>query len=605
MFTSTYSGNLHLVKRGLYAFLFFTFWLCSHRLQSQSVSAQVSSRQVQVGVPFDYAIVVNTTPNTYSPPSFRDFDVVSGPNQSSSMQWVNGQTSVQMTISWSLIAKKEGKFTIGQAVVTVGNQRFETSAITIEALKGAASSQQQAEETKYSNPISGGDLFIRTSVSKNRCFAGEQVSIVQKVYCRHQIIGFQKFSQPTYDGFYSQAQESTSKGQLGVENIDGVNYYSYELFRTVAIANKIGKITLTPIEGDVVVRRQAHAKPKNIFEQFFGAPSYEDIPVPAKSKPMNVEVMPLPEQGKPESFSGAVGDFSYKVVASRTELKANDAFNLKFTITGRGNLKLLNAPPIKLPDGFESYEPKLTENATSKTFDFLVIPRNEGTFLLEGLDFSYFNPEQKKYFTHHAGEIKIHVLPPDPGSAGARVYMPQSQVKETENDIRYIRKGDFALTRTETEFFDSGLHLGLIALPIAGLALGLTARRRYLKTHSDPVMLRRRKAAHMARKRLGVAEKQIAQKKKDEFYAEVLTAMNNYLGHKLGIPASDLSRSAIESALAEKNTSADLRIKLLSLLDNCEYARYAPGAVSGDLKSAFEDAVSLIASLEDDLNRKG
>src|SRR4051794_3260159 len=155
-----------------------TLLLHTGNLLSQSVYAQVSSKQVQVGIPFDFAIVINTTPNTYSPPSFKDFDIISGPNQSTSMQWINGQTSVQNTISWSLVAKREGKFTLGPAVVTIGNQRFETSPVAIEASRGAATQQQQTqEEPKYSNPVSGGDVFIKTSLSKNKCYTGEQVVI--------------------------------------------------------------------------------------------------------------------------------------------------------------------------------------------------------------------------------------------------------------------------------------------------------------------------------------------------------------------------------------------------------------------------------------------
>src|SRR5690606_9414191 len=237
-----------------------------------------------------------------------------------------------------------------------------------------------------------------------KCYLGEQITITQKVYSRLQIVGFQKFAQPTYDGFYSQAQESTSKGQLAVENVEGVNYYTYELFRTTAIANKAGKINLSTVEGDVVIRRQS-AKARDIFEQFFGR-GYEDVPISAKSKSLMIEVLELPE-GQPESFNGAVGNFSCKINVSRNEVKANDAFNLKMTISGNGNLKLINAPTLNLPESFESYEPKISESGNSKTFDYLIIPRSEGDYTLEKLDFSYFSLDAKKYVTIPSGELKI------------------------------------------------------------------------------------------------------------------------------------------------------------------------------------------------------
>lgn len=585
--------------------LLFVSLLLSGGSYAQVVVAQVSSRQVQVGVPFEYAIVINTTPNTYSPPNFNGFNVVGGPNQSSSMQWINGQTSTQLTLSWALVAQKEGKYTIGQAVVNAGSNRYETQPIVIEVVKGTPSQGANAQnEPQHSSKIDGSDLFIRTGVSKNKCYIGEQVTITQKVYSRLQIVSFQKFAQPSYDGFYSQAQESISKGVQQQENIDGVMYFTYELFRTVAIANQAGKVNLTPVEGDVVVRRQTNAKPRNIFEQFFGAASYEDIPVKTKSRPFSIDVLPLPEAGKPEDFNGAVGVFNSKVDVTRHELKANDAFNLKMTISGKGNMKLINPPKLNLPEGFETYEPKVQESATGKTFDYLVIPRKEGEFHLENINFSYFNLDTKKYVTIPSGEIKINVLPPDPNSAGAQVYNPQSQIKETENDIRYIKKGDFVLQKTDTEFFNSPQHVGLMALPVLALLGGLFIRKNHIKNNSNQVLVRERKAARIAKKQLVNAEKLAASNKKDEFYTEILTALNNYLSFKLNIPASDLSRETIQKVLYQRMADEALITKLLSTIETSEYAKYAPGAVSGDLQMVYKDTVELVTGLEQTLNKK-
>jgi hypothetical protein len=571
---------------------------------AQNFYAQVSSKKVQVGVPFEYSVVFTINTGNYTPPSFKDFDVVSGPNQSSSYQNVNGVGSQQIIISYGLVAKKEGKLTIGPSTTMAGSQKLETSAIVVEAVKGNAGGTNNSSDPQYNSKVSGGDLFIRTGVSKNKCYIGEQLTITQKVYCRFQIVGFQKFSQPTYDGFYSQAQESTSKGQVAVENVDGVNYYTYELFRTVAIPNKSGKITINPIQGDIVVRKQSTSKPKNIFEQFFGAASYEDIPVNAKSKALSLEVLALPEEGKPESFNGAVGNFSCKVQTTRTELKANDAFNLKMTITGKGNIKLIDAPKIKLPEGFESYDPKISETVNSKTFDYLIIPRNEGDFVLNDLDFSYFNLDTKKYVTIPSDEVKIKVLAPDPNSPGATVFSAQSQVKETENDIRYIKKGDFILAKNELEFFNSFTHIVFLILPIIALGTGLFLRRNYIKSNSNLVLVKERKAAKLAKKQLLTAEKLMTQQKKDEFYTEILTALNNYLGNKLNIPVADLSRENINHILTQKQIDIQSIQKLSATLETSEYAKYAPGAVSGDLQQVYKNTVDLIADLEQQLNKK-
>jgi hypothetical protein len=575
--------------------------------RAQSFYSQVSSKKVQVGVAFEYAVVITVNASNYIPPSFKEFDVVSGPNQSNSVQYTNGVMTQQIVISYGLVPKKEGKVTIGAASKMAGGQKLECAPIALEVVKGAASGQasgSQNDDPKFNSKVSGGDVFIRTGISKNKCYVGEQVTITQKIYSRLQMIGFQKFAQPTYEGFYAQAQESVSKGQAVVENLDGVNYYTYELFRSSAIANKAGKISLNVVEGDVIVRKQTNAKPKNIFEQFFGAAGYEDVPVTVKSKPLVIDVLPVPEDGKPAGYFGAVGDFSYKVLATRNELKANDAFNLKMTISGKGNLKLIDAPKLNLPESFESYDPKISESGNSKTFDYLIIPRSEGEFKLENLDFSYFSLDSKKYITIPASEIKITVLPGDPNSKGAQVYSQQTQVKETENDIRYIKKGDFVLVKSDTEFFNSFTHILLLILSVFGLGLGLFFRRNYIKNNSNMILVKERKAAKLAKKQLVNAEKLMQQNKKDEFYTEILMALNSYLGNKLNIPVADLSREKITTVLKQKNIDEQSTTKLVSTLETSEYAKYAPGAVSGDLQQVYKNTVELIADLEEQLNKK-
>lgn len=587
-----------VMKRVKYCFLIFTLsFLFISELHAQAVYAQVSSKRVQTGTPFEYAIVISVTANNYSPPSFKDFDVVSGPNQSSSVQYANGSMSQQLIISYGLVAKKEGKFTIGPATVSSGSQRYETSSIQVEVVKSTAGDSPDGRP-------GGGDVFIKTSISKTKCFLGEQITIIQKVYSRHQIIGYQRSVPPAYDGFYSQAQESPTKGQLVMENVDGINYYTHELFRTVASPNKTGKITLTPVEAVPIIRRQSAARSRNFLDQFFGGASYEDLPVTVSSRPTIVEVLPLPVEGRPENFSGAVGSFSSRIETSRQELKANEAFNLKITITGRGNLKLLSPPKFELPESFESYEPKITETGNSKSFDYLVIPRSEGVFTLDNLGFSYFDLDSKKYVTLPSGDIKIQVLAPDPDAAGARVYHPQNQVKETENDIRYIKKGDILLSRTSSEFFNSPAHLISLSVIILLLGGGLVLRRNHIRNNSNVILVKERKAAGVARKQLVTAEKQIAANNKDAFYIEILNALNNYLSYKLNLPVADLSRDRVSETLSKRSVSPETSAKLLETISVSEYARYAPGAVSGDLRTVYNDTVHLITALEQQLNKK-
>jgi hypothetical protein len=589
------------MKRLFSGIIIFFLALSSGSALAQSISAQVSSKRVQVGVPFEFAVVISGQATNYNQPQFRDFDVVSGPNQSSSIQYVNGVLNQQMVFSYALVAKKEGKLTIGIANAIVNGQKLETQAITIEASKNPNAGQQQEESSKRSNV---NDLFIKTTLSKSKCYVGEQITIIQKVYCRNQIVGYQKSPQQSYDGFYCQAQESPTRGQLIPENLDGVNYYTHEVMRTTATANKAGKIILSPIEAEVVIRRQATNRPRNWMEQLLGGGGYEDVPMPVKSRPTVIEVLPLPEQGKPENFTGGVGVFTSKVEASRTELKANEAINLRVIISGRGNLKFIEPPKLDLPESFETYDPKVTESPNSKVFEFLIIPRHEGQYDLKGLDFSFFNLDSKKYITEEHPPLKISVSPGEAGSEGAQVFTPHSQVKETENDIRYIKKGNFVLNKSEFEFFNSFWHFFYLILIIVLLGLVLFVRRTHLRNNSDQVLVRQRKAAGLARKRMVTAEKMMQAGKKDEFYTEVLNSINNYLSFRLNIPVADLSKETILKVMNDRNVEASVIEKLVNTLQTSEYAKYAPGAVSGDLQQVYNDTIGLVTEIENQLSKK-
>jgi hypothetical protein len=386
-----------------------------------------------------------------------------------------------------------------------------------------------------------------------------------------------------------------------------VNYYVVEFSKTYLFAQRSGPLVIDPTEIECVVRRQSNAKPRNIFEQFFGG-GYEDVAIKVKSKPVKIEVMPLPEKNKPEPFSGGVGALSYKVDVNKKNLKANDAFNLKMTISGKGNIKLIDPPKLNLPQGFETYEPKVSENISnnglvsgSKVYDYLVIPREPGEFVLKDLDFSYFDLEKKQYVTISPPEIRITVTPGDGKSnASAQVYdRMRQEIKETENDIRYLKKGDLDLQKNDSEFFNSGLHFFFLFLPLILFIAALIYRSYYIKQNSDTVAVKGRKAARMAKKRLVVAEKQMKERNNEAFYTEVITALNNYLSHKLNVPIADLSKDTIQKEFHSRQVNPETQVATFELLNQCEFAKYAPGAVSENLESIYNRAATLISDIEE------
>jgi hypothetical protein len=597
--------------------LLIVFYVCIAFLanaQTPAFYAQVSKNKVAVGEQFQIAFTLNGPGNNLVYSNLKDFNIHMGPNQSQSMSIVNGNMSQSTTISFVISAKKEGKITIGPAsVIANGNQKLETAPIVIEVTKGntqaAQGSNPSESPNQFASEISNEDLFVRTFLSKTKCYIGEQITVTQKVYSRVDLRGFQNIKFPPYNGFWSQQEEGNKQINLQQEVVNGITYYVAEYNKVYLFPQRSGSISIEPVELECIVRRATQRQPRNIFEQFFGAGGYEDVAIKVKSKAVKVEVKELPAEGKPEGFTGAVGNFSYKTELSKEQVKANDAVNIKLTVTGKGNIALLEAPKAELPERFETYDPKINETVKTnggvsgnKTFDYLVIPREKGEFIINGLNFSFFDPEKKEYVKLPSPDMKLTVLEGDGSSA--QVITPSKRgLKETENDIRYIKSGDLGLQRTEDEFFSSPLHYALLVGPALLFLGGIIGVRQRIKANSDMAGMKQRKAARMAKKQLAAAEKYMQANRKDEFFNEVLNALNRYISDKLGLPVADLSKERISDMLLQRNVSEQTRIQLIDTLNTCEYAKYAPSAVTGDLKKVYNDTVELISQLENQIKK--
>lgn len=611
-----------MIKR-LYIFLLFvSSWAIA---QTPSFIAQVSKNRVTVGEVFQVAFTLNGSGNNLVYPNFRDFDIYSGPNQSQSMSMVNGNISQSTTISLFIAAKKIGKYTIGSATVMAGNQKLETKPIVIEVFNAPtqqsnASTNTQAaqpqqgkgqakEKNQYASEISNEDLFVRTYLSKTKCFLGEQLTLTQKVYSRVDLRGFQNVKFPPYNGFWSQQENNTQQIDLKQENVNGVMYYVADYNKVYLFPQRTGSITIDAVELDCIVRRPTKRQPRNIFEQFFGAGGYEDVAIKVKSKPVKVDVLDLPIENKPQEFSGAVGNFSFKVDLDKEQVKANEALNLKITISGKGNIKLIEPLKLNLPESFETYDPKVNENiktiggvSGSITYNYLIIPREKGEFILNNLNFNYFDADKKQYVSIPSPDIKLTVLEGDAGSA--QVISPTKKgIKEGENDIRYIKTGDLGLQKNGAEFFSSMMHYLLLLFPTLLFFTGLFFFRQHIKANSNMTAVRERKAAKLAKKQLVIAEKHMLQNNKDLFFTEVLNALNKYIGDKFALSIIDLSKDKILEMLLWKNVTEETAKHLIDTLNTCEYAKYAPSAVTGDLKKVYNDTIDLISQIENQIKK--
>ena len=579
--------------------------------QSQNFTANVNAKVVEIGQYFQLSYTINSNASNFIPPEFKDFDVYSGPNQSSSMSFINGTMSSSLSLSYYLVAKRPGVFTIGPAKINANGKQLQSNSVTIEVVKGSntgamaqGSNPNTGTGNEHSSALGSGDVFIKTTVNKQHCFLGEQLVVKQKIYSLHQMKGFQNYKAPSYTGFWSKEEEKSAQLTQRTENIDGKTYFVVEFNSTILFPQRSGKLAIEPVQVDVIAAVQSR-NPRSLMEQFFGG-GYEERQFSAKSRKVEIDVEALPESSKPATFHGAVGNFSFKAELNKNKVKENEAINMKIVISGKGNINLLDEPSINFPEEFETYDPKITENINvkgivsgTKTYDYLIIPRKKGNYELKDFGFSYFDTDKKQYVSIPSPQLSIFVEQGDEtGKNEITVFQPDNEIETVENDIRYIKKGDLNLTPVTTHFFASGLHysiLGIIALAFIALIFGKIS---YEKRNSNTILVKERKAAKLARKQLVSAEKYMNSNEKEKFYHEISIALNQYISNKMNIPVSELSRQSIYSHMSEKNIDPSTQNKFVELLDNCEYARYAPGNLTDDLKSMHQNTVQLITEIE-------
>lgn len=580
---------------------------------AQKFTASVTRNKVAVGETFQLVFTLNTSGANFKAPNLNDFDVYSGPNQSQNMSFVNGVMTQSITLSYILAAKKEGKITIGAASVIANGTTLQSNPVTLEVTKGSGNpggNQSTQNPSTPTNDNLADNLYVKTTVNKTKAYQGEQITISHKVYTRYQLRGFQDVKFPDYNGFWSQDMPMNNQQiQLTTENVDGVSFQVAELKRTFLFAQRSGKIEIEPVVVECVVRKQSKRRSNDPFEQFFGG-GYEDVVYSLKSKSVTIEITALPEAGKPAGFSGAVGEYTMKAQLNKENVDANDGVNLTVTLSGKGNIRLVDPLKIAFPEDFETYDPKTNENISiggngvsgTKTFDYLIIPRHEGDYTLDKLSFSYFDPGKAEYIVLPSPEFKLHVNKASGESAKVMSNLPRKEeVKVLGNDIRYIKTKNSELRSKDQHIFGSALFYTGIISPFLAFIGFLFFRKKNIEQNKDAVAVKSRKATKMARKRLSIAEQHLRSGNKELFYVEIFKALYGFIGDKLNLPVSDLNKEHITNKLKEKGVQDTTVSNLMTTIDTCEFARYAPSAVSGDLNSIYTNTVELITKIENEI----
>ena len=575
--------------------------------------------QVIVGKPFQLTYTVNQRSRDLRAPEFTDFDLLAGPysSTSSSTSFVNGHrsSSFTQTYTYTLMARREGTYTIAPASVKVEGEQVQSNGVRIEVLpedQPTNSQQPTANSQQPSVNANSDNLFVRTIVSKTNVQEQEALLVTYKLYFANvdvaQLTNNTKL--PEFTGFLKQDLDQ-GQIQTQLEHYNGRNYQTAVLYRTVLYPQHSGDIVIDPAVFEAVLRVQTQQQVRSIFDSFFE--TYTNVTRTITAPKATIHVAPLPG-GKPAGFSGGVGKFSMVPSISQTDIQANDAVTIKLDITGAGNMKLLKTPAIDWPEGFEPYDPKVTNNfntttsgvSGTKSIEYLAIARSAGEYTVPAIRFSYFDIEEKTYKTLSSPEYTIHVNRGN-GANGANgengegqviTYTQKEDIKQLGTDIRYIdtkapkKSSAHSIQNTDLIwlYFVVPLILSIVILIVL---------RKQIKENADITRVRYKQANKVAQKRLKAAATALKANNKDAFYAEIERAAWIYLSDRLSIPTADLNKENIASILMQKGVSDTLIQEVKDVLSTAEFARYAP-ATDHAMDDLYKATTNLINNLENE-----
>lgn len=582
-----------------------------------------------------------------------DFHIVGGPYQSSgtNVSIVNGKMtqSQSLTVTYILQPKRKGKLTIPSAIARdAKGDTYQSNNIPLEVVDGSLARQRQQQRGYADDPFEAimrqrqrqmqamqqqrqqqrqaepepadvnldKDLFIKVAVDKSKVYVGEQITASYKLYARLPMnVAISKL--PSLNGFWTQDFDMPGGKITPVEEvINGQRYQVFTLKKSALFPQQTGTLELDPAEAEGVARIVQKSRQRDPFfddpffnsffmddpfaDEFFGRSAYRDVKVKLKSKPVKIEVLPVPEEGKPESYTGAVGNFTVTSNLDKTEITTDDVANFKLVINGSGNIKLIEAPTLKLPNGLTAYDPVVVDTITgrtttisgSKTITYPISPRTPGDYNIPSISFTYFNPRAGKYVTVNTNPVKLHVKPGNNYTA--------NNTRTARTDIHNIS------TQPITEFKPKSKPLILspgywsaYALPLMAFLGLLVWKRREEELSKDTVLLRTRRANKIALKRLATAQKLLQKNERTPFYEEISKAIWLYLSDKLSIPLSSLSKENVWDALNNRNINKQLQQELEKVLTECETALYAGTGGSQQMNSTYSEAVTIISKLEE------
>lgn len=572
------------------------------------------------GDQFRLTFTVNTqkVKDFRAPSITKGFDVLMGPSRSqqSSTQIINGKVSSSSSITYTyiLMAGDAGTYTIPAASIEANGEKIFSNAVTIKVLppdqsasgsKGSQKSGAQAGNQAASGRITSNDLFITATASKTTVHEQEAILLTYKVYTLvnlRQLFG----KMPDLKGFHTQEIELPQQKTFSLEHYKGRNYNTTVWSQYVLFPQQTGKLEIPSITFEGVVAIQTVSD--DPFDAFFNGGGYQEVKKKIVTPKLTINVQPLP--AKPANFSGGVGEFTLASSINAKDVKTNDAVTIKLTISGSGNMKLISTPEVKFPEDFEVYDPKVTNNfeasraglSGTQTIEYLAIPRHAGNFTIPPVEFTYFDLKSNSYKTLKTEAYNINVAKGQ-GNADQVIadFTNKENVKVLGQDIRFIKLGDTKLMPKGDVFFGTvGYYLWYIISFVLFVGLVVFFRKQAAE-NANVAKVKTKKANKVATKRMKLAGKLLAENRKNEFYDEVLKALWGYISDKLSIPVSQLSKDNIEAELAKYGVADDVIKDFINALNECEFARYAPGDENEAMDKVYTTSVEAISKMENSI----
>ncbi len=600
-----------------YIFLFCTV-LIARAEQTRFVMSAPNA--VEMGQQFRLSFSVNQRANNLQlPPGLSDnFQILMGPSQgsSTSMRTINGKTTTEVSYSYTYIlrAKKEGSFEIRPGSIDVGGKVFESNALKIQVVKAQSKPAQtqpgagQSQGSTQSVDLDKDNLFVRVALSKRNPYRGEQIIATVKLYVNPNVpvAGFDEVDLPTYEGFYTQDIEIPQTINFTREVYNDKIYQVGILKKTILFPQQNGALKIEPFSMALLVRQRVKAR--SFFDDFFD--NYRTVKARVSSDAITLNVKDLP--AAPADYMGGVGNFNITSEISNEKVTTNDAVTLTLKVSGTGNIRLLRNPELELPSDFEVYDPRATDKVQAsdngvsgtKTIEYLFQPRFEGDYTVPSVNFAYFNPATGKYITKSTPEYHLHV---EKGSEEQSTTVISSLRKEDVQligqDIRFIKTGNAGLKTKGNTFYGSLSFYLVYAISALLFMVLYFVYRKKARENANIALVRNKKANRIAKKRLKAAAGFMKQNNNEAFHEAILKAFWGYLSDKLGIPVADLNRESAGNKLREQNVEEDIIGDFEEVVEQCEFARYAPSGGSEARHDLYKKAESTMSRFEKQIKR--